>query len=216
MGNDQDIFNKMLEIYRIWDFVSKEKAKLMLQRLYFEKFNYLEDVEDQRLIIHNLTTVTMQIENKKEIKDRDMTQAKHYAKTTKELLDNYPNYLNSQENKERYCRALNNYTECNKEELSKEELIKIYKFCFDTYKDYNYNKINEYLEKIIAEFNLNLTSGNFNQVLIILENLIIHNSTPEYEEELKIFMNDIKNTSQELYVKAQVLLSIKTINIKTM
>jgi tetratricopeptide (TPR) repeat protein len=209
MSEERTLIEEMEDIYYVWDYVSKEKAKDMLQKIYFQRFARLKNIEEQRIVLHNLTTVIMQIRE-------DMNSAKFYSKVLKDILDNYPNYLNTQLNKERYCRALNNYTECYKEELSKEELIKIYKFCFDTYKDYKYNKINEYLEKIIAEFNLNLTSGNYNQVLIILENLIIHNNTPEYKEELKIFMNDIKNTNQELYIKAQVLLSIKTINIKTM
>lgn len=209
MSEERTLIEEMEDIYYVWDYVSKEKAKDMLQKIYFQRFSRLKNIEEQRIVLHNLTTVIMQIRE-------DMNSAKFYSKVLKDMLDNCPNYLSTQLNKERYCRALNNYTECYKEELSKEELIKIYKFCFDTYKDYNYNKINEYLEKIIAEFNLNLTSGNFNQVLIILENLIIHNNTPEYEEELKIFMNDIKNANQKLYMQAQVLLSIKTINIKTM
>ena len=216
MGNDQDVFDKMLEIYRVWDFVSREKAKLMLQRLYFEKFNYLEDVEDQRLIIHNLTTVTIQIENKKETKYRDMTQAKHYAKATKELLDNCPNYLNNQENKERYCRALNNYTECFKNELTKKQLEEFYRFHYETYKHYKYDKkcIDEYREKLISEYNLNIFFNNFTQVLNVVKDLVIHNNDSQYEEAIQAILQEVKDINVMLYQQIESM--IQENNIQAM
>lgn len=207
MGNKLDISEEMLEIYRVWDFVSRRKAQFMLQRLYFEVFNTLEDIEDQRLIIHNLTTVTMQIEMNKDIRDRDMTQAKHYANITKKLLDDCPNYLDEQTNKERYCRALNNYTECYKDELTKEGLKKIYAFHYETYKDYEYDEkhIDEYRENLISQYNLNMINKKFLEVLKIVKDFLIHNVDTQYEEAIQALIQEVKDTNVMLYQQIKLL-----------
>jgi len=208
MGNKRDISEEMLEIYKVWDFVSRQKAQLMLQRLYFEEFNTLDDIEDQRLIIHNLTTITMQIEMTKEIKDRDMIQAKHYANITKKLLDDCPNYLDEQTNKERYCRALNNYTECYKDELTEKELKKIYAFHYETYKDYEYDEkhIDEYREKLISQYNLNMINKKFLEVLKIVKNFLIHNTNTQYEEAIQALLLEVKDINVMLYEQIKLLI----------
>lgn len=216
MGKERVISDEMLEIYRVWDFVSRSKAKLMLQRLYFEVFDDLEDVEDQRLIIHNLTTVTIQIEMNKEIKDRDMTQAKHYAIITKKLLDDYPNYLDEQTNKERYCRALNNYTECFKDRLTKEELEKIYVFHYETYKNYEYDEkhVDEYREKLISQYNLSMSNKNFFRVLETVKDFLIHNNDTQYEEAIQALLQEVKDINVMLY--EQIISLIQENNIQAM
>jgi len=202
MKNEGTLIEEMEEIYYTWDYVSKEKARDMLQKIYFQKFNRLKNIEEQRLVLHNLTTVIMQIR-------KDMNSAKFYSKTLKEMLDNYPNYKSTQINKERYCKALNNYTECHKNELSKEELTKIYEYCYKTYEKYDYTHIDEYIEKINALFNLSLTNQNFSIVLLVVEDLIIHTANKQYEEILQNFINDIKKINNELYKQVKVLIKEK-------
>lgn len=206
MKKEETIIEKMERIYYVWDFVSKEQAKEMLQKMYLQS-DKLKNIEEQRLVLHNLTTVIMQIEKKKPFSEMDMSQAKHYSKTLIDILDSYPNYKKTQLNKERYCKALNNYTVCHEDELTKEELTNIYQFIYDTYKKYDYEKDKEkYMEKLIADFNVNLAKQNFNQVLKVVEDLILHNNTTEYDETLKSFVKDIENADIISYKKVLLLI----------
>jgi hypothetical protein len=164
MGKEKNLIEEMEEIYHEWDFGSKEKAKKMLQRMHFSKSNNYKNIEEERLVLHNLTTIIMQIENSKDKTDRDMTQAKYYSKVLLDLLDSYPNYKKSQINKERYCRALNNYITCRQDKLTQEELENAYKFHYETYKHYEYDikHVMEYREKLISQYNLNMLNVSFN------------------------------------------------------
>jgi uncharacterized UPF0160 family protein len=194
---EEMLIEEMETIYYIWDNVSKPQAREMLRKIFFQCGNKFKSIECRRLVLHNLTTIIMQI-----LKDNgisDMSEAKPYAKSLKDMLDTYPNYTNNQINKERYCKALNNYTVCFEDELTKDEIIEMYQFCYDTYKDYEYNNIDKYMEKLIAKFNLYLAKGNFKIVFLVVEDLIIHNNTTEYDDTLKSFIKDIKNADISLY-----------------
>jgi hypothetical protein len=201
---DKIMIEEMNEVYDAWDYVSKEKAELMLRKIYLKKFNKLKNIENRRLILHNLTTVIMKI-------NKDINSARHFSKLLIDMLDNYPNYKDLQINKERYCRALNNYTECFKGELNEKELIKIYEFCYETYKDYTYKNKEEYMEKIIAKFNLNLLNGNFILVIDSVKDVMIHNNNSQYEETLQSFMKDIEGKNNVLYRQALLLKQNKEI-----
>lgn len=207
MSSNKSIDEEMIEVYHAWDYVSKEKARDMLKKMSFQKINDSTDIEDKRLIFHNLATVIMKI-------GEDKNSAKYYSKLVKDMLDSYPNYKDNQTNKERYCRALNNYTECYKDELTTEELKEIYKFHYETYKNYNYDEehVDEYREKLIAQFNLNLLKRNFILVLNTVKDMIIHNNNSQYEEALQSFINDIKDKDDVLY--SQVLLLEENIQVK--
>jgi hypothetical protein len=198
---EEIILEKMEEIYYVWDYVSKEQARDILKKMYFQEINDYKNIESKRLVLHNLTTVIMQIR-------KDMNSAKFYSKTLKDMLDNYPNYKSTQINKERYCKALNNYTVCYEDELTSEELIEIYGFCYETYKDYDHNHVDQYLEKLIAEFNLSLIKRDLNQVFIVVENLIIHTTTKQHEEILQNFIDSIEIISKELYEEVLSLIEI--------
>lgn len=201
---DKFIMDEMDKIYYAWDFISKEKAEMMLRKMRLKELNKLKNVENIRLILHNLTTIII----KRRI---DIESAKTFSKELINILDNYPNYKDSQLNKERYCRALNNYTECYKNELTKEELIDIYEFCYNTYKNYTYKDEAEYMEKVIAKFNLNLLKGNFILVLDSVEDVMIHNNNSQYEETLQSFMKDIKEKNNALYKQVSLLKQNKEI-----
>lgn len=206
MEKEKNLIEEMEEVYHEWDFGSKEKAKKMLQRMYFES-DKLKNIEEHRLVLHNLTTLIMQMEKEKDLANIDMSQAKLYSKTLITMLNNHPNYQNTQLNKERYCKALNNYTVCYENELTKEEYVKIYQFCYDTYKDYDYEKDpDKYIEKLIAKFNISLSNQNFKIVLKVVEDLIIHNNTAKYNDTLKSFIKDIENTDKMLYTDVLLLI----------
>jgi hypothetical protein len=203
MKKEKTLIELMEEIYHIWDFVSKEQARSMLKKLLLS--NKLNTIEQRRLVLHNLATISIQIEKDKELKDVDMSQAKHYSKALKDMLDSCPDYKNTQANKEKYCKALNNYAVSYKDDITNEELIKIHQYCYDTYKDYDYTQKDKYMEKLISEFNVNILKRLFNNVLMVVEDIMIHNNTTEYYDTLKSFMKDIENVDNSLYKKVLLL-----------
>lgn len=186
-------------IYPVWDNISVEKARDELKKMFMGDFLLLTDIEEQRLLLHNLTTAELKS------KDKNMDSAKLYSKTLKDILDSYPNYTVTQENKQKYVKVLNNYIECYRDELSKEELIKLYEFCYETYKRCDINNVDGYLNKLIAEFNLNLIKKNFTRVLEVIEDTIHNNKNSQYEEEIQCFINDIKDADEELYLEVKLL-----------
>lgn len=200
MGH-KSIDEKMLEVYRAWDFISKEKARDMLKKMVLQDINESTDIEDKRLIYHNLTTVIMKIGN-------DMDSARYYSKLLIDMLDSYPNYKEDQTNRERYCRALNNYTDCYKGELSNEELIKIYEFHYETYKNYKYDNdhVDEYREKLISEYNLNMIKKNFTKILMIIEDFCIHNNNTQYEEAIQAILQEVKDINVMLYQNISLMI----------
>lgn len=204
MSEDKCLIEIMEEIYMVWDHVSKEKARTMLKKLLLS--NNLNTIEEKRLVWHNLATISIQIENEKPLEEKDMNQAKHYSKTLLEMLDNYPNYKNTQINRERYCKALNNYAVSHEGEIDTEKLIELHQFCYDVHKDYSCKDIDKYIEKLIAEFNVNILKKNFKVVLLVVEDILIHNDTTNYNEILKSFMKDIKNVDYSTYKEVLLLI----------
>jgi tetratricopeptide (TPR) repeat protein len=196
------------EVYPVWDIEGVESARDLLKKMSLRDFNLLADIEEQRLLLHNLTTTEL-----KTGKKEDLESARFHSKMLKELLENYPNYMDDQENRERYARALNNYVECYKENMAKEELVKIYEFCYNTYKDFNYDCPSGYLEKIIAKFNLNLTTSKFNMVFECFQDILIHKDDSQYKEALEGFKKDLKNTDELLYKQMLFIMKDKDIQI---
>jgi hypothetical protein len=190
------------EIYPIWDYEKDgvEKARNELKKMYFQQYNSLTNIEDKRLILHNLTTAEITLGT-----EESMTSARLYSKTLIDVLDNFPNYTNNQENKQKYVKALNNYTECYREELSDEELIEIYEFCYETYKRCDPTNVDGYLNKLIAEFNLNLIKKNFNVILRVIKDTLHNNQNSQYEEAIDSFMEYIKNTDNATFNQAVVI-----------
>jgi hypothetical protein len=195
----------MEEIYYIWDHVSKELARDILRKMHLGEFNILNKVSDKRLILHNLVCIEREI-------DGDTNSAKQWSKELIDFLENEPEYIEI--NLEEYAKAINNYIETHKTELSKEELIKRYEFCYNVYKDCEYDtNPNGYIEKRIAQFNLNLIKGNFNIVLEVFKDVLIHNNDSDYESTLNSFITDIKNSNNNIYKQALLLKQNTLLNI---
>jgi hypothetical protein len=199
MKKEETIIEIMEHIYYVWDFISKEQARSMLKKLLMS--NKLKTIEDKRLVLHNLATISIKIEEEKNQIDRNMSQARYYSKALIDMLDSYPNYKDLQLNKERYCRALNNYIDCYKDELTEEQLIENYKFHYETYKKYNYdeNHIDEYREKLIAKYNLYMVKKNFLEILDIVKEFLLHNDNTQYEEAIQALIQEVKDINVMLY-----------------
>lgn len=214
MKKEETIIESMEKIYYVWDFVSKEQARNMLKKLLM--FNKLKTVEENRLVLHNLATISMKIEEEKNPCDKDMSQAKHYSKALMEMLDNHPNYQCTQLNKQRYCKALNNYAVCYSDELTNKELENVYRVHYETYKNYNYDGIHvdEYREKLISQYNLNMIKKNYSKVLETVEDFLIHNNDTQYEEAINAIIQQVKDENVMLY--EQIMLLVKKVNIQAM
>jgi hypothetical protein len=165
--------------------------------MHIGEYPELNKVSEKRLILHNLVCIEREI-------DGDTNSAKQWSKELLDYLESEPEYIEI--NLEEYAKAINNYVETHKAELSKEELIERYEFCYNVYKDCEYeSNPNGYIEKRIAQFNLSLIQGNFNIVLEVFKDVLIHNNDSDYETTLSGFITDIKNSNNNIYNQALLL-----------
>jgi hypothetical protein len=199
--HNANIRTRMEEIYYIWDHISKEIARNILIKIYRGEFYEINKISDRRLILHNLICIEIEI-------DGVTNSAKLWTKELLELLDNEPEYVEF--NLEEYTKAVNNYLYTHKGELSKEELIIAYQNYYRVFEKYDYIKggnedeIKLYLEKMNAQLNLNLIMGNFNIVLDIFKDVLIHNDNTVCETMINYMIKDIEKINIELH--NQVLL----------
>lgn len=198
------------DVYDAWDFKGVDKARDMLQRMYFQELNTLTDIDEIRLLLSDLTNA--EIKCIEQNLNGNIESAKLYARTLKSILENHPNYLNTQQHKQCYAKALNNYVYCYKKELPKDELIYIYKFCYETYKRCDPYNEEGYLEKLIAQLNLNLLTQNFNNVLKVAEDMLIHNNTTQYNEALQELISEIEKI--DIVLHKQILLLIEQYKVQ--
>ena len=199
MKKKKTIKERVLEdVFDIWDNKGVEFARDELKKMYLREYSMLTDIEDKRLILHNLAVA------EKDSKNGSMESVKQYTKILKEDMDKVPNYKTG-ETACLYARVIMNYAESNKNELSKEELKEIYEYCYKVYRKYDDKNENGYLTKLISKFNLSLINENFNTVLSVFEDVLIHNNNTQYAEALNGFENDIKNVDEALYNQALLL-----------
>lgn len=191
------------DIFDTWDNEGVEFARDKLKKLYLSKYDNLIDIEEKRLILHNLTVAEIEIGYKNNMKLYEMETVKMYTTILKNDMDKVQNYKTG-ENACLYVRVLINYTECHKSELSKDELKKIYEYCYKVYEQYDDTNENGYLNKLVAEFNLNLISENFNIVLKVLED-ILHNNNAQYQEKFEELLNEVMETNSFLYKRVLLL-----------
>jgi hypothetical protein len=200
-----DIRTRMEEVYYIWDHISKEFARDILKKMYHGEFIELKKISDRRLILNNLIRIEREI-------DGNTNFAKQCSKELLVLLEKEPEYIEL--NLEEYAKAINNYVETHKEELSKEELIERYKYCYNIYKDFDYQtNQNGFLEKLIAKYNLSMTSELFSEVLDIVEDLLIHIDNIDYEMTLQDILNECKDNYNKLYNQMLSILNNKQIKV---
>jgi hypothetical protein len=200
------------DVYHKWDneINGVEKARNMLKKMRFQEIDSLKDIDEIRLLLSDLTNA--EIKCIEQNLNGSITSARLYSKELKEKLENYPNYLTTQRHKQDYAKALNNYVHCYKKELSNEELIKIYKFCYETYKRCDPYNVEGYLEKLIAKLNLSLLEKNFSNVLVVAEDMLIHNNSSQYDEAFQELIKEVNNINIILCEK--ILLLQQQIKVK--
>lgn len=172
------------DIYGIWDNISVEKARDELKKMYLRYYNVLTDIEEKKLILHNLCVAEMQS------KDYSIESAQKYTEVLLADMDNTKGYKENEPCE--YCKVLNNYIETHKNYISKNELIKLYELCNDIYSKNDDCSIYGNLAKLSIEFNLNLIKNNFDTVLNIIEAVLIHIDDINYNDMLNQFIDDIK------------------------
>lgn len=192
------------DIFEIWDNEGVEFARDKLKKLYLSKYDSLIDIEEKRLILHNLTVAEIEIGLEKGLKVHEMSQVKFYSSILKNDMDNVKGY-NEGENGCLYVRVLINYIESHKKEMRKEELIEAYGLCYSIYEKFEDKNDNGHLNKLIAKFNLNLAKEKFTIVLEVLED-ILHNNDTEYKKKSYEMIQDIKETNSLLYERVSFLL----------
>jgi hypothetical protein len=192
------------EIFEIWDNEGVEFARDKLKKLYLSKYDSLIDIEEKRLILHNLTVTEIEIGLEKGLKVHEMSQVKFYSSILKNDMDNVKGYKEG-ESGCLYVRVLINYIASHKKEMSKEELIEAYGLCYSIYEKSEDKNDNGHLNKLIAKFNLNLVKENFTIVLEVLED-VLHNDDTEYQKKLYEMIQDVKETNSLLYGRVSLLL----------
>jgi len=201
------ISERMNEIYILWDIDVKE-ARDIIKKMYYSEFNKLKSISEQRLVLHNL--VCSEMDCIKMNIEHNTNSVKLWSKTLIDFLNNEPQYVEL--HLEEYTKAMNNYLDNHKDDLKDEELVSAYEYCYKIYEKYEYkddgdiNTLKNYLEKMIYKFNLNLIMGNFNMVLEVIKDVLIHNNNSECSRILNSFIKDVQDTNSELYSQALLLL----------
>lgn len=198
------IKERMNEIYIIWD-INPEVARDIIKKMYYREFNELTDVEEQRLILHNLVCSELDANNKEVT-----NSSKKWSRDLIAFLNTKTEYVEI--NLEKYTSAMNNYIYTHKDELDNKELIVAYEKYYKVFEKYEYiergsdDDIKKYVQKMNAKFDLNLIKGNFNIVLEIFEDMLIHNDNHDCGNALNYFLKDTKEVNVELHNQMLLLL----------
>jgi hypothetical protein len=199
--NNASISERMEELYRLWD-IDINETRNTLRKMYYSEFDYLKSIKEKRLVLHNLVCAEMEAEN------GITNSSKLWANTLVEFLENEPDYIEI--NVEEYAKAINNYVYTHKDILSKEKLILAHEKYCKIFEGYEYieggdlNDLKRYLEKMNAKLNLFLIKKNYNMVLEIFKDVLIHNDNNDCETMINYMIKDVEEADIELH--KQVLL----------
>jgi hypothetical protein len=199
----EDVFTKCFGLGRFKD------GKVILQKLFYQYYNILDDFEEQRLILYNLMfaeRMEARTENKTEYEKKAHEEmVKVYSEQLKNDMDNIPNY--KEDNPLNYCNLLMFYCDTHKEELSDEESTQYYTFLHDYYK-----KIGSDLEMQCARFNLALVQKNFDIIFEIIKD-IGNSDDKRYKSVLVQMLEDVKNIDNQKYNQITVIIENTTKHI---
>lgn len=194
----EKMINNIIEndIFKDFDDKRYEIGMNKLQKLYLQYYYNTENMNVKWRVLFNLIYVE-HILNEDHIFDASI---KEYTNILKNELEGNEKYLKT--HKGYYCDMLSYYIPYNKDNLSREEIIALYKVSYDIFKnilDKEYNERN-FLCFINAKFNLYLSLENEDVVLSILNTLSsLHNN----QADLMIddMLKDIKELNINLYEK---------------
>lgn len=129
-------------------------------------------------------------------------KCKEYSKILYELIN-----IEDRDFKEKqtvcYCLSMNEYSQTFKNELSKEELIKIEKFNLSFYqKDLESN----YYNAMMAQSNIYLLEEKYEEILRLLKDIHTNNH-PDADEVKNEIINDLETSNEFYYRQAKDLIN---------
>jgi len=170
-------------------------GKKILQKLYFQHYPFLDDIEIKRLISYNyIVAESMEKEKNEDLICKLVTQLKND-------MDKEPNYKENFTGK--YLDMMSYYTDCKGIVLSKEELINYYDFSYNYWKKRykSENKIEYYMWMQIVRFDKEKLLKNFPHILEIIKD--IHSINNEQTlSTIKRMLNEVEKLDKQLYEKA--------------
>jgi hypothetical protein len=195
------------EVFDDWDNKGVEVARDKLKKMFMIEYPTLsrENIEEKRLILHNLAVAEIEVQRKNGLEVYEMESVKLYTSILKNEMDKIEGYKEG-ENACLYSRVLINYIESHKKDLTKEELIKNYELCYKIYEQIEDNNENGHLSALVAKFNLNMITENFTILLNIFEELIHNSDDSEYNKKLYELLEEVKQVNQLLYERISLLL----------
>jgi tetratricopeptide (TPR) repeat protein len=172
------------------------KGRKILNKLYLQYNNKINDTETRRLIIYNLAWVEYELDS--------FDRAKSLIKEIREVIESDGVYL-SLDNKVNYFKVLNLYIEAFREEIDDEDYRWIYNYMAVTYE----NK-KEYGEMAIALTNIYALDKEYSKIFDLLKFVVKLNNEKmsHYSQEL---LKEIKDSS--LHNKGLELIKSKGIKI---
>jgi hypothetical protein len=184
------------DVFKIWDTKGVRYAKIELKKLYFQKYNGLDNIEDKRLILWNLIVTCRD--------DNDMESVKMYSEQLKRDMDNTPNYKVT--DKHWYASMLSAYRDSHIKEMTKQELIELNEFCYEAYRKFSDPSEERYIDMLIMKSNYYLSLEDYNTVLEVFEDVVLlHTRKGEYESILNQMLEEIRNENYELYSTAKLI-----------
>jgi hypothetical protein len=194
----KDIFSK-------WEMFGEiegaKYARKELRRLYFKYYPNLKEMEDRRLILWNLIVACRELV---ELGLESMNTVKIYSEQLKKDMDNTPDYKIT--DKHWYASMLSAYRDSHIKEMTKEELIELNKFCYDSYKKFSDPSEDRYIDMLVMKSNYYLSLEDYNTVLEVFESaVLLHTKKGEYESILNQMLEEIRNENYELYSTAKLI-----------
>ena len=213
MRNKKTIKDRIFgEIFDDWDNRGVEVARDKLKKMFMVDYPMLsdKDIEEKRLILHNLAVAEIEIQRDNGLEVYEMESVKLYTSILKKDMDNVIGYKEGDDTACLYARVLINYIESHKKILSKKELIEAYEVCYKIYSEFEDKNDNGHLSALVAKFNLNMATGNFNILLNIFEELIHNSNDIEYNKKLEELIKEVRQNNNLLYEKILLLLKQNT------
>lgn len=193
------------DIFKDFDNEKYENGRDKLKKLYMQYYYTTENMKIKWRILFNLIYVE-HILNENHTLDQSI---KNYTNILKKELDQNQEYVKTCKNN--YCDMLSYYIPYNKEILSKDEIIDLYRKSYDIFNNILNEKYTErnFLCMINAKFNLYLSLKNEEIVLEILNTLSsLHNNQANLM--IEDMLKDIKEVNIDLYenIKTKLRLAV--------
>lgn len=171
---------------------NEKKGKKILNKLYLQHYHSIKNIDTKKLILYNLIYAERSTTNNE-------TVIQKYVKELKCDMDKTPNYKNKKTGD--YCDMLSYYCDCNLD-ISKEDLLKYYGFCYRYYK--KLYKIDKKIQNFIymnnMRFNISKIEKNFKKVLDVVKDLHnIEDVSIKAKVVLEQILEDIKRLDDTLY-----------------